>query len=168
MRRHVKHGIMPLAKANIYTERMHMNFIYFLIPKEQVAVIYDDCSLRQGLEKLHNRGYSAIPVLSRDDRYIGTVSEGDFLWYIVDAQGEAEMEHVPLQNLEKTLIRDVLRLDRNPPVYITASMEELLARAIWQNFIPVIDDRDVFIGIVTRQDIIRYFYTHSLHMEGEE
>jgi len=33
-------------------------------------------------------------------------------------------------------------------------METLFSNAIRQNFIPVIDDRDFFIGIVTRKDII--------------
>ena len=36
-------------------------------------------------------------------------------------------------------------------------MEELLHSAMNQNFIPVVDDFDCFIGIVTRKDIIRYF-----------
>jgi CBS domain-containing protein len=36
-------------------------------------------------------------------------------------------------------------------------MDELLNRSMSQNFIPVTDDRDYFIGIVTRQDIIRSF-----------
>jgi CBS domain-containing protein len=36
-------------------------------------------------------------------------------------------------------------------------MEELLQNAMNMNFVPVVDDLDNFIGIVTRRDIIRYF-----------
>jgi CBS domain-containing protein len=34
-------------------------------------------------------------------------------------------------------------------------MEELLEQAMQQSFIPVVDDRGAFIGIVTRQTIMR-------------
>ena len=61
-----------------------MNVISLLTPKAQVAYIYDDCTIRQGLEKLRAHGYTAVPVLARDGRYVGTVSEGDFLWNILD------------------------------------------------------------------------------------
>jgi len=146
-----------------------MNIAYFLLPKEQVSVTYEDASLRQGLEKMRNWGYSAIPVLSRDNRYVGTISEGDFLWYIVETHmEEGNMQSVPVQNLEKVCIRDVLRIDRNPPVPITASVEELLVRAMNQNFIPVVDDRGIFIGLVTQQDIIRYFYYENTMKDAAE
>ena len=39
---------------------------------------------------------------------------------------------------------------------ITVTMDTLLESAMNQNFIPVIDDLDKFIGIVTRRDIIGY------------
>ena len=34
--------------------------------------------------------------------------------------------------------------------------DEILSRAYNQNFVPVVDDRDVFIGIIKRRDIIKY------------
>lgn len=62
-----------------------MNIAGLLLPKSMVAYLYDDFTLRQGLEKMKYHGYSSIPVISRaDNRYVGTVSEGDFLWYFVD------------------------------------------------------------------------------------
>ena len=59
-----------------------MNVLMLLKPKETVQYIYDDNTLRQGLEKMRAHSYTAIPVISRDGRYSGTVSEGDFLYYI--------------------------------------------------------------------------------------
>ena len=67
-----------------------MNIASLLLPKSMVAFLYDDFSLRQGLEKMKYHGYSSIPVISRDNRYVGTVSEGDFLWYLVDGIKGAE------------------------------------------------------------------------------
>ncbi|MBR2338222.1 MAG: CBS domain-containing protein [Clostridia bacterium] len=142
-----------------------MNVAYFLTPKNEVGCIYDDCTLRQGLEKMKRSGFTALPVVTRENRYVGTVSEGDFLWYLVQEQekeGDESLRRIPIQNTEDAVVRDVLRFDRNPPVRITAGMEQLVHRAMNQNFIPVIDDLGSFIGIVTRKDIIRYFYEKNV------
>ena len=131
-----------------------MNIAFFLKPKHEVAFLYGHQTLRQGLEKLRQHGYSAIPVLTRESKYAGTVSEGDFLRYLLDHPVE------DLSAAEGVSLGEALRPDaaKNPPVRITQSLEELLLRAVHQNFIPVVDDYDSFIGIVTRQDILSYFY----------
>lgn len=132
-----------------------MNIAYFLIPKHTVAYLYDDFTFRQGLEKMKHHGYTAIPVISRDGRYVGTVSEGDFLWRLLgstDAQKPCTM-----REMESLHITDILDPTSYPSVGITVSMDDLLTNAMKQNFIPVTDDLGSFIGIITRKDIIRYF-----------
>lgn len=133
-----------------------MNIAYFLLPKNRVAFLYDDCTFRQGLEKMRHHGYTAIPVITREGRYVGTVSEGDFLWKLLAAENAPLMERT-MRDLESMSVRDILRTDNYPSVGITATMEDLLTNAMNQNFIPVVDDVGSFIGIVTRKDIIRYF-----------
>ena len=131
-----------------------MNIAYFLLPKGRVAYLYDDNTFRQGLEKMRHHGYTAIPVISRTGQYVGTVSEGDFLWRFLDETGGSCRT---LKDLERTHIRDILRSGEYPPVRITVTIDELLDSAMNQNFTPVVDDVGSFIGIVTRKDIIRYF-----------
>ena len=133
-----------------------MNIAYFLLPKNHVAYLYDDYTFRQGLEKMRYHGYTAIPVISRDGKYVGTVSEGDFLWKMLD-QEPGEPRSCTMKSLENLHVRDLLRDNQYPPVGITVGMEALLHSAMKQNFIPVVDDLGTFIGIVTRKDIIRYF-----------
>ena len=135
-----------------------MNIAYFIRPRAHVACLYDDFSLRQALEKMRFHGYTAIPVVTRENCYVGTVSEGDFLWYLVDTSSDG-LKKIELSDTEDIRIRDVLRIDKHPPVRITATMEELLEHALHQNFVPVVDDLQHFIGIITRQDILRYFQT---------
>lgn len=137
-----------------------MNIAYFLTTKSEVAYLYNDYTLRQGLEKLHQHGYAAIPVLSKGNKYIGTVSEGDFLWHILEENNQ-DIHTTCMKSMETMKIKDILKPDKNPPVRITAKMEELLIRAMDQNFVPVIDDRNYFIGIVTRRDIMKYFCEKS-------
>lgn len=133
-----------------------MNIAYFLIPKSSVAFLYDDFTFRQGLEKMRYHGYTAIPVISRSGKYLGTVSEGDFLWRLLAVHGE-ESAPLTVKETEQLKIRDILQRESYPPVRITVTMEELLANAMNQNFIPVVDDLGNFTGIVTRRDIIRHF-----------
>lgn len=133
-----------------------MNIASLLIPRSMVTYLYDDFSVRQGLEKMRYHKHTAVPVVTRDNRYIGTLSEGDFLWSLVDYMkcSEKETKCVDFCDLEKIFLRDIMHMDKNPPVRINTKTSELVERAINQNFIPVIDDRDSFIGIVTRKAII--------------
>ena len=126
-----------------------MNVISLLTPKTNVAWLYEDWTIRQGLEKLRFHGYTAIPVLAKDGSYVGTVSEGDFLWCLLD-QGSGD-----IQTQEKQPLRRVIRPGFNPAVRIDVALEELGERALRQSFIPVVDDRGAFVGIVTRQNIIK-------------
>lgn len=137
-----------------------MNVAFLLHPKVSVSFLYDDWTLRQALEKMRHSGYRAIPVLTREGKYLCTATEGDFLWYLVDTP-EGDHAKMDIRNAEHIRLREVIRTDYNPPVRIDAEIEELISRAMEQNFIPVVDDRDIFIGIVTRRDII----AHLIHRE---
>ncbi len=135
-----------------------MNVAFFMQPKSSVAFLYNDFTVRQALEKMHYHGYTAIPVLDREGHYLGTVSEGDFLWFIVKGEGN-EAHTMAIENLEDFGLEEInIDPSKNPSVLITASIDELLMRAMNQNFIPVVDDRNLFIGIVTRKDVIKHFY----------
>lgn len=126
-----------------------MNIAYFLTPKCDVAYLYDDATFRQGLEKLRRHEYAAIPVITREGQYAGTVNEGDFLWRML------EDETFSMKDMERIHIQDILNPDAFPPVRITSSVEALLDHSIRRSFIPVIDDTGSFIGIVTRGRILR-------------
>lgn len=140
-----------------------MNIAFFITPKNMVSYLYDDFTVRQGLEKLRYHGYTAIPVITREGKYVGTVSEGDFLWSLIEEGPETEqLQPISIHSAEYVYIRDIMRSDHNPPVHITAAIEDMLTMSMNQNFIPVIDDMDNFIGIVTRRDIIKYFYQKQI------
>ncbi len=127
-----------------------MNILFFLTPKENVSHVNDKDSLRQALEKMEFHGYTAIPLLSSDGKYIGTITEGDLLWHLKnhDFPSLYDMENMPITNVKRR--RD------NAAVNIQVSMEELLDTVSNQNFVPVVDDQNIFIGIVTRKDVILY------------
>ena len=129
-----------------------MNILFFLTPKSDVAYISEDDTLRQALEKMEHHKYSAVPIVSKKGRYIGTLTEGDLLW------GIKNQFDLNLREAEKVPVTAIRRRCDNLPVKADADMEDLVDKALNQNFVPVLDDQRYFIGIITRKDIIKYFY----------
>lgn len=127
-----------------------MNILRFLIPKSHVACLDESATLRNGLEKMRNRGYTAMPVISKNGVYIGTVTEGDFLWHILSL-GECAMK-----GLEKEHVSELVRPGWNHPAKASETVEQVFAKLKDQNFVPVVDDRGVFVGIVTRRAILEH------------
>ncbi|HCJ41928.1 CBS domain-containing protein [uncultured Ruminococcus sp.] len=129
-----------------------MNILKLLHPKACIEYIYDDFTARQTLEKMKNHGYSAVPVINREGRFVKTISEGDFLRFMVERgmYDIREMENYPLEKIPAKV--------KMRPVNVSATVEELILLSMEQNFVPVIDDRGIFIGIVTRKDILSYCY----------
>lgn len=128
-----------------------MNILFFLTPKSDVAYIYADDTIRQALEKMEYHRYSAVPVLNRGGKYIGTITEGDLLWGI---KNQYNLNLKAAENIPVSVIHR--RMDYQP-VNSGSRMEDLIKRALDQNFVPVVDDRGLFIGIITRKDIIKYY-----------
>jgi CBS domain-containing protein len=128
-----------------------MNILFFLTPKEEVAYIYENFTLRQVLEKMEHHRYTAIPLLKRSGEYVGTVTEGDLLWAIKNKY------QLNLRKAESLPISDLPRYSDNKAVKISTSIDEVITKSLEQNFVPVEDDRGVFIGIVTRRNVIQYF-----------
>lgn len=129
-----------------------MNILRFLTPKAEVEYINVDSSVRQGLEKMKYHGYAAIPVIDGEGHYVGVVTEGDFLWALYNN------DNPDIKKLEHTQLKSIMHKDYHP-VNASASIDEILSRAYSQNFVPVVDDRDVFIGIIRRKHIIKYLAT---------
>ena len=134
-----------------YEREQSMNILFFLTPKSEVHYLETGFSIRQAAEKLAHYNYTALPLLDNLGRYIGTVSDGDLFWYFKD---HPEMTY---RDSEKEPVVLVPRKHPNKAIRYDAKMEDLLTLAMLQNFVPVLDDENVFMGIVTRQAIIRYF-----------
>ena len=138
-----------------------MNILFFLTPKSDVAYIFEDETLRQTVEKMEHRKFSCIPILNKEGQYTGTISEGDLLWGIK----LLNINSTDLKEMENVSIMAIPRRATYKPVHADADMEDLIGKALNQNFVPVLDDQKCFIGIITRKDIIQYFYKKSQQPE---
>ena len=125
-----------------------INVLLLLTPKTELSYLNEDMSARQALEKMRAHGFMAIPVISKKGEYLGTITEGDLLWCLVDEDSD-------LEALEEINIRELIRKDYTPAVKVDASMDELTTMITEQNFVPVIDDRNILMGIVTRKRVLK-------------
>ena len=130
---------------------MSHNVLFFLTPKAMCQFLYDDFTIRQALEKMESSGYNALPILNKRGEYRGTLSEGDVLWAMKN------MCNLDLRVAETRRIMEISRRKDNIPIRVTTTMRDLVERAVEQNFVPVVDDKDAFIGLVTRKAIISYW-----------
>jgi CBS-domain-containing membrane protein len=126
-----------------------MNIAFFLLPKAETITLTLEATLRQTLEKMEFHRYTAVPILDHHGAYAATVTEGDLLWFMKN-------ENLSFEQTSRVTLSEVPMRVRNKPVPIDANMEDLISLAKVQNFVPVVDDMQRFIGIVRRSDIIDY------------
>lgn len=129
-----------------------MNIITLLTPKEETFYLDSKSTIRQALEKFDYYKFTVVPLIDKKGRYITTLSEGDVLRYIKNnCNFDLDVaETQTVDTIEK--YRPFKALD------ISSSIQEVIQLAIDQNFIPMVDDRGMYIGIIKRKGIIKYFY----------
>ena len=128
-----------------------MNILFFLKPKSELAYIYDYHTLRQALEIMEYHKYSSVPILNREGKYVGSITEGDVLWSLkkLNILSIKDAEDISIMKIERRLDYQCVTAESN--------MEDLIGKAMEQNSVPVVDDQEHFIGIITRRDIIGYY-----------
>ena len=129
-----------------------MNIAFFLTPKNEVVYEKPSSTMRQALERMEYHRYSSVPLVDESGIYVGTLTEGDLLWKLKNTP------NLSFNDTNKILIKDIPRHISNKAVLINADIESLISLAKDQNFVPVVDDNGVFIGIIKRSDIITYCY----------
>ena len=124
------------------------NILDILTPKSQTQFLGEKTTIRQALEKFDYHKFTVIPLLSNDGEYITSISEGDILRYI---KNKSNFDIVKA-NSKRVLTIDHYRPYK--PIKIDASFDDVYEMILSQNFIPVIDDRNKFIGIIKRKDVL--------------
>lgn len=128
-----------------------MNIAKIMIPKVCTVFIHEDDTVRQGIEVMKRHGYTAIPVLDSDERYIGCISDSDILRHVLESGSTDLKDH------ERFRIKEILRRDFCPPLDIRAELDDVTDTLLRQNFVPIVDDRQFLCGIVTRRSLLMYY-----------
>jgi len=127
-----------------------LNILRFIIPKSLVEYIDDRSTVRQALEKMRFHRYVAIPVLDAEGRYLGTLRNDDIFKYFLD-NGSFDT-----RSAERDSVMRIIDESYSRPLLHSAGMTELFERVKEHNFVPVVDDRGCFIGIILRRDVMNY------------
>ena len=126
-----------------------MNISFYLLPKSEVTYVEQEDTVGLALRVIHKNGYQAVPVINRKGQYVGTVTEGDFLWNLIQEY------HMDMEAMRNVRVESLYKRWDYKAVSIEANIAELDQYIMDQNFVPVVDGRNVFIGIVTRKQIIK-------------
>jgi len=127
-----------------------MNIAFFLLPKDDVICLTETSTMRQALERMEYHRFTAVPIIDKSGKYLATLTEGDLLWKLKSTP------RLTFDNCHRVLIEEIPKRMNVEPIRIYAQVEDLFTKAIHQNFVPVIDDQDIFIGIIRRSDIINH------------
>lgn len=132
-----------------------MDILAFVKPLHEVVYVYDDFPIKDALEKMKQYRFSSIPILSRDGKFVGTLTEGDLLWYF---QGFDSFDREKANN---AFVSQIRRFRDYKTINIHSNIDELIIKASDENFVPVVDDQNIFLGIVTRKTLLNYFFEHN-------
>lgn len=127
-----------------------LNVFELLTPKSSVSFILDNFTVRQAVEKMLFHKFTVIPILNSEGEYVGSISEGDLLRFIVAQDG------IDKEECESILIKDIDKYRSYKSVKVDASFDEIYEASLIQNFVPIVDDRNVFIGLIRRKEVVSY------------
>ncbi len=126
-----------------------MNIFNLLTKKQDVSYLIENMSVKKALSEISRNGFTAVPIISSEGVYINTITEGDFLRFINN-------NGFDISGFESIPVSLVPIRRETQSVHVMAKLPDLVELAKTQNFVPVVDDRGIFIGIVTRKDLIVY------------
>lgn len=125
------------------------SIISLLTPKKATFYLDENSTIRQALEKFDYHKFTVVPLLDEQGRYCGTLSEGDILRFIKN------VANFNIKILERTNVKDIERHRQYKGLKIDADIKEVFDLSLSQNFIPIMDDKGTYIGIVTRKEVIK-------------
>ena len=131
-----------------------MNIALLLTPKKEVVTLNHHFTIEEAMEVMSVQRFSSVPVIDSHGHFRNALSEGDILWYMEEHSKYTRRE------MAYTSIRKIKRHHDIKAVSINANLESLIDLVYTQSFVPVVDDDNVFIGIIKRSDIIHYTMTH--------
>lgn len=137
-----------------------MNIVRFLIPKSLVEYVKIGSTVRQALEKMRYHRYVAIPVIDDEGKYVATLRSDDVFNYILSNGG------FDFKSAEQDDLVNIIDPEYSRPLSHDAPIEDMIEYVKEHNFVPVVDDRGCFMGIILRRDVLSFLFKH--YKENEE
>lgn len=119
-------------------------------PKKMTSFLNENVTVRQAIEIFDVHKYAVIPLVDNDGHFVGTLSEGDLLRFLKNIVG------YDIKAAEKVSVKEMERYREYRSLEVSSMWSEFFVLSLDQNFIPVVDDKGIYIGIVTRREIIKF------------
>lgn len=114
-----------------------------IMEREVISIEFTE-SLEDGLDVILKKGVGGCPIIDRDDRVVGMVTERDYLAYLAESNLTGEVS--------KYMTRGVITA--KPETSIEDAMKTMISRKIRR--LPVIKD-GVLVGLITSSTLVRFF-----------
>ncbi|MDO4287988.1 MAG: CBS domain-containing protein [Eubacterium sp.] len=124
------------------------NHLFYLIPKADLTYVHEEDSFQSVLDIFLTSTYTALPVIDDKGHYLFTVGEGDLLRTLYMS---CKHPDISLDNFTIGDIEPKIKVEAAP---IATEFKEVVRMAMHQNFVPLVDDQRVLIGILRRQELI--------------
>lgn len=119
----------------------------YLIPAEELAIFINTHNADHVMLLLVSNGFSRVPVITKEKQYVGTISISDIMTYQAKRQlTDWEMTQTNIGDMVNTKIETI---------NITSSLTEIMHKLVDFPFLPVVNDDNLFIGIITRKSILK-------------
>lgn len=132
----------------------------FMIPADVVANVQESNNLEHALLVLTKIGYAKIPVLDSDGRFKGLLSLPMITNQMLGLDG------IDTSVLGTMTVHDVMERDV-ATIKAPYDVEEVLRLLIDRNFLVVVDEKNHFMGIVTRREVMKSV-NYMVHTLGEQ
>lgn len=120
----------------------------FMIDGEKIASVMDTNPLSHALLVLSKVRYSKIPVVDKEDHFVGLIGLAE----IVDEM--FDLTRIDSENLNGKFVKDAMETGI-PTLPLDFKLEDLLHLLVDHSFIPVVDEENHFLGIYTRREVLK-------------
>ncbi|KKF43500.1 cyclic-di-AMP-binding protein CbpB [Streptococcus uberis] len=119
----------------------------YLIPADDLAIFIDTHNSDHVMLILVSNGFSRVPVISKDKIFKGTISISDILNYQAKHQlTDWELNQTDIGEMVNTKIESIS---------FKSSLTLIMHKLVEYPFLPVVDEENHFIGIITRKSILK-------------
>ncbi|MCH4169029.1 MAG: CBS domain-containing protein [Streptococcaceae bacterium] len=118
----------------------------FLIPMDNVAIFVDTNKLNHAVLVLSKNKYAKIPVVDKDEKFVGIVGLTEIISFMME-------NNLSMESLAEHHVLEVVKeVNTVNPDY---TLEEILHHLVDEPFLPVVAEDNMFIGIITRKELLK-------------
>ncbi len=131
-----------------------MNALSFLTPKVQTVYLKADCTLRQAIEKLKHHKFKVIPLINGSGKYVGSLTSADLFGYF------STCEITDIAQTEKIKLSEIIKSKHYKCCPLNTTSARVVGLLVTQLFVPIVDDRGIYCGIIERKKVFDYYVNH--------